>query len=596
MPPLIVCQELSKGFGSTPLFQRLSFTVNEGERLGLIGPNGSGKSTLLRILAGSDEADSGVCSRRKGLRLSYVPQQSAFPTGRSVREWMFDRAAEGEDRDVRVANLLSQAGFEDHAADPARLSGGWKKRLAIVCGLAANPDVLLLDEPTNHLDLEGIEWLEDLLSGAAFASVVISHDRYFLENVATQMAELNRVYADGIFKVEGNYGRFLERRSEYLAAQEKLQESLEIQVRKEIAWLRRGAKARTTKSKARIDAAGRLIEELAEVTARGRKGAAAIDFTASERRTKKLIEVKGLGKSAGGRVLFRDLQFRLSPGMRMGLVGANGTGKTTLLRLLTGELPPDEGVIERAENLRVVYFDQNREAVNGNVTLRRALAPDGDSVIFRDRVVHVAGWAKRFLFRADQLEQPVSRLSGGETARLLIARLMLEPADVLLLDEPTNDLDIPTLEVLEENLSDFPGALVLVTHDRFLLDSVSTTVLGLDGEGGALLYADYHQWEDEMERRWAEAKKVERVSAAPTAPAPVGKKKLGYLEARELEGIEERILEAERELEEKRALLHDPAVVVDGVRLGQVYEEMLTAQKNVDALYARWSELEEKAG
>ncbi len=426
--------------------------------------------------------------------------------------------------------------------------------------------------------------------------MIISHDRYFLENVATEMAELNRTYADGIFKVEGNYGAFLERRTAHLAAQAKLQESLEIRVRREVEWLRRGAKARTTKSKARIGSAGRLIEELADVTARSRQSSAAIDFTASDRRSKKLIEVSGLEKSAGGRVLFRGLNFRLSPGMRLGLVGANGTGKTTLLRLLTGELAADAGTVERADNLRIVYFDQDREAVDPTLTLRKALAPDGDSVIFRERVVHVAGWAKRFLFRGDQLEQPVARLSGGETARLLIARLMLQPADVLLLDEPTNDLDIPTLEVLEENLTDFPGALVLVTHDRFLLDSVSTDVLGLDGEGGGQLYADYHQWEQEIARRKTEAthRVPEReVKAAAAVPSPA-KKKLSYIDAREWETMEARILEAEEILEAKKTLLHDPAVVVDGVRLQQVYAEMQQAQAAVDTLYARWAELESK--
>lgn len=265
----------------------------------------------------------------------------------------------------------------------------------------------------------------------------------------------------------------------FFEAQQKLQASLESKVRREVEWLRRGAKARTTKSKARIDEANRLIGELGEVSGRARTAVAGIDFTVSDRRTKRLVEAEG---PAFG-TLFQNLDLTLMPGMRLGLVGANGSGKTTLLRVLTGALHPTAGTLKRADGLRIVYFDQHREQLNPDAPLRRALAEHGDSVIYRGRPQHVAGWAKRFLFRPEQLESPVGSLSGGERARVLIARLMLQEADLLLLDEPANDLDIPTLEVLEESLLEFPGAMVLVTHDRFLLDRVATVVLGLDGRG-----------------------------------------------------------------------------------------------------------------
>ncbi len=345
------------------------------------------------------------------------------------------------------------------------------------------------------MDLEGISWLEKLITSASFACVVVSHDRYFLENISNGMAELSRVYPDGIFRTEGNYSTFLQRREEFLNAQAKHQEALANRVSIEIEWLRRGAKARTTKSKARIDAAGRMIGELAEVNARTQTAVTRIDFNASDRKTKKLIEMLGVSKTLGGRPLFRDLDLTLMPGRRVGLVGANGTGKSTLLKIIRSEITPDAGEVRRADNVRIVYFDQAREQLQPELTLRKALAAHGDSVIYQDQPVHVVAWAKRFLFRTDQLEMPVGRLSGGEKARVLIARLMLEPADVLLLDEPTNDLDIATLEVLEENLTEFPGALVLVTHDRFMLDRVSTLVMGLDGEGGAQAFAEYAQWE-----------------------------------------------------------------------------------------------------
>jgi len=356
-----------------------------------------------------------------------------------------------------------------------------------------------------------------------------------------------------------------------------------------VEWLRRGPKARTGKSKARIDAAHELMGELADVSSRNAKATTRIDFTASGRKTRKLIRAEGISKEMGGRQLFRGLSFSLSPGMRLGLAGPNGSGKTTLLRVLMGEIDADAGAVERADGLRMVYFDQGREQLDPGTPLREGLGAQGDSVIYRDRVIHIAGWAKRFLFRPDQLDTPVGRFSGGERARIIIARLMLQSADVLLLDEPTNDLDIPTLEVLEESLTEFPGALVLVTHDRYMLDRVSTVVLGLSGEGGAEVFADYSQWEQSRAVKPARVQK-ERVEAYPTAP----KKKLAYLEAREWERMEEKILEAEGSLESARAAFQSPEIVSDPAALQQRYAEMQAAEAAVQKLYARWAELEGK--
>jgi ATP-binding cassette subfamily F protein uup len=604
LAPIINAQGISKSFGSTVLFQDISFTVSEGDRIGLIGPNGSGKSTLLRILAGTEDLDGGEIAVRKRVRLACVLQDSKFASGdtvRSVVEKALERAVvPASERGTRFAETLGRAGFDELETHATALSGGWQKRLAIVEALVQGPDILLLDEPTNHLDLAGIEWLEALLQDASFACVVVSHDRYFLENVATEMAELNRTYPDGLLRVRGNYSTFLEKKEEFLHSQAKRQEALENLVHNEIAWLRRGAKARTRKSKARIDKAGQLMTELADLNLRTRTATANIDFSATDRKTKRLIEMEEVGHEIGDRTLFDGLNFVITAGMRVGLVGPNGSGKTTLLRLLRGEIAASTGEIRRADWLRIVYFDQTRQ-LDPDVTLRRALAPDSDSVVYQDRVVHVASWAARFLFTGEQLNQPIGRLSGGERARVLIAQLMLQPADVLLLDEPTNDLDIPTLDILEESLLEYRGALVLVTHDRYMLDRVSTIVLGLDGLGNAESFADYSQWESWQAERKQPAKAARSGGNQPrratiAAELPAARKKLSYLEAREYATIEQRVAEAEQVLQEKRAQLEDPAIASDGPCLLRAHAEMDEAQKTADELYSRWAELEQKKG
>ncbi|MCC6589187.1 MAG: ABC-F family ATP-binding cassette domain-containing protein [Bryobacterales bacterium] len=593
MSLLLNCQGLAKSFGALNLFENVSITISADDRLGLIGPNGSGKSTLLKIMAGLETSDEGSRVLRKLTKLGYVPQDSTFPENVTVREVLTAAAPQDDELEARVNTMIGVAGFPDPDLAATRLSGGWRKRLSLAEAIIAQPDILLLDEPTNHLDLAGILWLEDLLANARFAVVVVSHDRYFLENVATSMAELSRQYPNGIFRAKGTYSRFLEKRGEFLISQQKLEESLATKLRREVEWLRRGAKARTTKSKARIDQAHRLMDDLDQVSSRNRTSTAAIDFTASYRQTKKLIETESVTYRIGERTVFQDVNLKLSPGTRLGVVGANGSGKTTFLRLLLGEREPTSGSIFRAENVKMVYFDQHREQLDLDKPLKRALAEHGDSVIYNGRALHVAGWAKRFLFRSEQLEVALSRLSGGERARVLIARLMLQPADVLLLDEPTNDLDIPTLEVLEESLLEFPGALVLVTHDRFLLDRVATVVLGIEADGTATLYADYAQWQQAQQERQPTKTAKPAKEPAPVTASP-SKKKLSYLEAREWESIESRIASAEATLEEMKELMHAPEVVTDAKRLHEVYEEMLKAQADVDALYERWAELEAK--
>lgn len=625
-PLLLSCEGVSHQFGARPLFKDLSFGLFQGDRVGLIGPNGSGKSTLLRILAGRMEPDHGQLSLRKGVRVGYVEQDARFPAEATAEEVVIQALAgehlEEYEKEARAARTLGRLGFRDRSERElpvGALSGGWKKRLAIACEVAREPDLLLLDEPTNHLDLEGILELEELLVEAAQAFVVVSHDRYFLENVARRMLELDRVYPEGILSVDGTYSDLLVKRDEVLKNQKEYEEALANRARIEVDWLRRGPKARTTKSKARIDRANDLLGELAEVRGRAGGAKAGIDFKASGRGTKRLLEAKGIAKAFDGRTIFSGVDLLLGPGTRLGLLGLNGSGKTTLLSLLDGTLAADAGEIERAPFLKIVRFEQGRETLDRKLTLRRALAPDSDSVIHLGEVVHVAAWAKRFLFRTEQLDTPVGSLSGGEQARILVARLMLQPADLLILDEPTNDLDIATLEVLEESLLEFPGALVLVTHDRYLLDRVSSGILAIE-DGRAGHYTDSVQWEEA--RRAKHAAELgggpsairNKESAARAASAaggnrpgigPAGRgsgpsgakpaaKRLSYKEQREWDGMEAAIFAAEADLEQRRRAAEDPAIATEAALLHERFAALAAAQTEVERLYARWAELEAK--
>jgi ATP-binding cassette subfamily F protein uup len=589
---LLSCQKLHKTFGIRPLFDGLSFGLFEGERTGLIGPNGAGKSTLLRILAGLDDDFEGTLSLRRGLRVGYLAQRDRFDESEggltvraAVEASLADLGLEDWERDIRVEQGLEQAGFADAEQAVSSLSGGRRKRLAIVCQVAREPDLLLLDEPTNHLDLEGVLWLEGFLSDLSFPFLVVTHDRRFLQRVCNRIIELNRRYEDGHFSSKGNYADFLEKREELFQLQQTAEVKLANTVRGEIEWLRKGPKARTTKQTARIDRAGEQIAELAELKYRNAQGRATeIDFLGTERASKTLVRAKALAMSRGGRRLFGPLDLMLGPGDKLGLLGENGSGKSTLLKVLAGELAPDSGELKRAERLQVVTFDQHREGLDMEQSLQKALCPIGEHVEYKGQRIHVFGWAERFLFRKEQMHLPLRLLSGGEQSRVLIARLMRQSADLLLLDEPTNDLDLQSLEVLENSLRDFPGALVLVTHDRWLLDRVSGSILALDGKGGARFYAELSQWET-----WKESQ-PRGGDGAPAAAAPA--RALTPEQSKELGGLESKIRAAEEKLAAARSALADPAVSADAGELAKRHAKASDVQAKVDALYARWDELE----
>lgn len=598
MPLLLNNQSISKSFGADTLFENISFSIQDDTRLGLIGPNGSGKSTLLKILAGLETTDTGTTNRSSATTLAYIAQQDHFPAQHSIKTVLFGDAAStlsDEECQHRIWSVTNATVFSDLQKTVDTLSGGWQKRLAIVKALLQKPSLLLLDEPTNHLDLAGILWLEQLLKQTNIAFVLISHDRYFLDSTANTIIELNRVYPEGYFKVAGNYSEFLDKREEFLAGQLQQQQILSNKMRREQEWLNRGPKARTTKAQYRIDQAEQLKSDLKKLNYHNAQNKSTIiEFDSTERKTKILLKANSITLRRGDKLLFQNLDLMLKPGTCLGLMGENGSGKSSLLHTLNGDFQPDNGAVERADNLRIVVFDQKRMQLNKQQTLMTALAPHGDSVLYQGQTIHVAAWAKRFLFSADRLRQPVSSLSGGEQARVLIANLMLQPADILLLDEPTNDLDIATLEVLENSLREFPGAIVLITHDRFLLNRLSSQLLYLDGRGGTEFFADYHQLAQWLSHSHAKPTKASQQNDKITSAAKKIKT-LSHEQQRELKRLPDKIHKAEQAVAELEAQLADPAIASDAAKLLEITEKMTLAQQKVEELYQLWQELEEQA-
>ncbi|HTA18546.1 MAG TPA: ABC-F family ATP-binding cassette domain-containing protein, partial [Polyangia bacterium] len=601
MAILLSAQGLGHTFGARALFDDVSFTLADGDRVGLIGPNGAGKSTLLRILAGELGVDRGAVSRRGGLRVAYLPQAPVFEPGATVRAavaaGLLAPTGSWED-EARVDELIAKLGLAGAEAGAEqsveRLSGGWSKRVALARALVSEPDLLLLDEPTNHLDVESILWLERFLASARFATVTVTHDRLFLQRAANRILELDRRNAGGLLDVAGDYATYVERKADAMAAQEQREDVLRNTLRRETEWLRRGPKARSTKQQARIQRAGVLSDEVAELGTRNTKRSVELDFQGTGRKTKRLIEAKGVSVSYGARAVFAPIDLIIGPGSRLGLLGPNGCGKSTLLRVLTGAQAPTAGEVARVHGLEIAFFEQDRAALDPARTVADTVCPDGDFVQFRGARQHRHGYLERFLFRSEQMSQPVGRLSGGEQSRLLVAQLMLRPASVLVLDEPTNDLDLATLGILEEALTSFDGAVLLVTHDRYFLDQVATQILAfhtLPGEEGRVTsFAGLEQWEDWQRAQAAGARRASATPAPVAAPAP--KKKLSFNLQREWDGIEGRIAEAESKVKTLEAELLSPAIASNAARIIALADEVAASQAEVERLFARWAELD----
>lgn len=603
MGVIIGAHKIGKSFTARPLFSGLSFSIETGQRIGLIGPNGAGKSTLLKILAGQTTPDEGTLSTQRGLRVGWLQQVPEFKEGATIHSTLFEGARDPDDwQDIaRAQELMAKLSLEEGGRTPeteiASLSGGWKKRVALARELMREPDLLLLDEPTNHLDVDSIMWLEDFLADAPFATVIITHDRLFLQRVSNQIIELDRRHKDGLLRINGDYAAYLEARELMMAAQESTENKMRNTLRRETEWLRRGAQARQTKQQARIQKHGEIEREVAELTERNQNLKVRMDFHSSEKAPKKLIEAKGISKSYNGQIIVPPLDLLISPKSRIGLLGVNGCGKSTLIRMLVGQEEPDTGKVERADALEVVYFEQNRETLDPKLSVYNTVCPLGDYVDVGGVKIHAKSYLARFLFSYDQMEMPVGKLSGGEQSRLLLARLMLRRANVLILDEPTNDLDMATLDVLEDVLREFNGAVILVTHDRYFLDQTTNQILAFDHDrnGKKIIerFADLSQWE-----AWRALHADPKSAAAykSATPEPVvskgPKKKLTFKDQREFDGMESTIQKLESKLADLTSESQRSEVLANAKRLTEITQQMGELQSEIDRLYARWAELE----
>ncbi len=597
MIPLLTIKSIDKAYGNTTLFSNLSFDLKPKERLGLVGMNGTGKSTLLKIISKKTLPDSGECILKTNLRCLYVPQKENLDQDKTIKENLdkeIKKYIHDEKEQVKaLKRALGTGKFDNGELKCKTLSGGLQKRLAITRAIASEPDLLLLDEPTNHLDINGILWLEALLKNARFSFIVVTHDRYFLNSVCNNIMELGRQYIDGFLKTKGDYTKFKKTRLNFIQAQKQQQLSLSSKMRREDQWLKQGAKARTTKAKYRIDKAGKLREELSKVQTRNQETKNVdINFSDTGRQTKRLVTISNIGKTYKEKKIFESLTLNIMKNSCLGVVGENGSGKSTFINMLAKKIDPDSGKINWVENLKIGFLDQQRINLDPEITLKQALSPTGkDSITYKNRTIHIVTWAKKFLFSPQDLDMPIKRFSGGEKAKILIAKLMLQPADLLLFDEPANDLDIPSLEVLEQSLLEFKGAVVIVSHDRYFLEKVSDQILYLDGKGNSKLVAGYDQI---LKEKKIEIDNQTKQKTKKTTPKKVSTIKFSFNEQFELKHIEEKILKHEADIQKLEKLILTPAITTNAVELTKYCSQLQQEKEKVDTLYERWDELETK--
>ena len=627
---LLNVRDLTKAFGAEPLFDRIALSVHHGEKIGLVGRNGCGKTTLFRVLSGQLEADDGIIARLRGARIGYLSQSPEFAPDATPREVVSQalqplrdaieawhataaevadaRGAELERRleeqierehtieqlggwawEHRITEVLQALGVADLVDVPmGRLSGGQGRRVALARMLLEQPDLLMLDEPTNHLDADTVEWLEKALVDYPGALFLITHDRYFLEGVVDRIIELEH---GKLVSYPGNYSTYISRKVERMKAEARADDRRLKRLEFELEWLRRSPKARTSKSQHRV----KQVEELRDQTIQNRRSDMKMSFSAGQRLSDHILAGRGVYKRYGDVQVLSGVDLVFRRGDKIGLIGPNGCGKSTFMRLLVGQERPDAGVIERGKNTRVGYLDQTRDGLEPDDTLTSALG-DGDYVWPGGQKIHKRAYLDRFGFPPRDIRQPVTSLSGGERCRLLLARLVLEDANLLALDEPTNDLDIDSLRVLEESLADFEGSLIVVTHDRYFLNRVCNVIAAWEDDGFVRYEGDYdiyRRLRDERRRRDRSAETEARPKPVRVEPKATGPLKLTWREERELEQAEARIDEAEAEKGALDARLADPDLYRDGgadaVELSKARDAL---EAELETLYARWTALE----
>ncbi len=664
---ILTVQGVEKSFGARRVLAGVSFAVQGADRIALVGLNGSGKSTLMRLLVGPDaepvgqaqdgalptdsrdaEPDAGLITRQRGLHVEYVPQEPRLPITSSVIEALragmrrhgqvlaeleaLSHEIEASDGTKRDAAIARQAELHEHIKDlggwdveheirgiaaslelppmdaiVGNLSIGERRRVALAAALLARPELLMLDEPTNHLDARTVEWLEARLRSQPGALVLVTHDRYFLDRVATRILEIDR---GKLYSYEGNYQRFLEKQAERLDTEAQRERDRAMFVRRELDWIRRGPAARTTKQKARIDRFNDAVsakpkqEERSNVDRR-----LILRLPTGGRLGKTILELRGISKSIGGKKLFSDLTLLMKPGDRIGIIGGNGAGKTTLVRTLIGDLAPDSGEVLRGINTRIAFLDQGRADLDDSKSVLDEVSGDSDSVFLEDGPVHVRTFLRMLLFDDRFADAKVGTLSGGERNRVQLAKLLRRGGNLLVLDEPTNDLDLMTLGVLEEALSEFPGCALVVSHDRWFLDHVATGIIAFEGDGKVTFhegnYSDYLErtrtsapaaTEADAKKSSAPRTATSATSSEASKPAAKPTRKLTFAEQNELAKMEEKILTAESRVEELQQKLNNPNVYKEHAAEVPTWVSALDAARTeVDRLYARWQELESLA-
>ncbi|MDO8607094.1 MAG: ATP-binding cassette domain-containing protein [Phaeospirillum sp.] len=594
-PPLLALRDVRLTFGGNPLFEGVTTWIAKGDKTCLVGRNGSGKSTLLKVMAGEIAPDSGERFVQPGARIAVLPQDPII-IAPSVADYVAEGLLPAErDQMFRVDTVLDAVGI-DGGRDPVALSGGEGRRAALARALVGQPDVLLLDEPTNHLDLPTILWLEEWLNAYGGALVTISHDRRFLETVSKQTLWLERGV---VRRAEWGFSRFPAWQEEVYAAEEAELSRLNTHMRQELHWLSRGVTGRRKRNMGRLRSLHALRKERSEaksaILASGRQVALAAD--AGEVSGRLVIEAANIGKMFGDKIIAEGFSTRIVRGDRVGLIGPNGAGKTTLLRILTGELPPDSGVVRLGTNLETAYFDQRRAALDPDKSVWDTLTDGrGDNVWVRGQPRHVVGYMKDFLFSEAQARTPVRALSGGERNRLLLAKLLAHPSNLLILDEPTNDLDMDTLDLLEEVLADYDGTLLVVSHDRDFLDRLVTSIIAVEGDGDVREYTGGYT--DYLNQRPARDDGTAPKPAAPKAPqakAPSPRTRLSYNEARELDQLPAKMDALATELARLEADLADPGLYTrDPARFQKFAARADAARAELEAAEERWLELEAK--